>query len=108
MKGVIPRKRIKRAQPITAATRFIPATSGPKWPKKLSAKLPKKPPTQPKPIVLSRQVGIAIGISLLPINLSKIAIANKMKKPATLTLAPALNCATFPFSLMLSINLIND
>jgi len=89
MKGTIPSKRIKRAQPIAAATRFIPATLGPNCHKIPSTRLPKKPPAQPKAIVLSNPVGITTGISLLPMSLSKIAIASRIKKPAILTLAPA-------------------
>ncbi len=78
----MPSKRMKRAQPITAATRFISATSGPICHQTLSTQLPKKPPAQPKVIVLSRPVGITIGISLLPMSLSKIAVASRIKKPA--------------------------
>ena len=88
MKGYRPRKRINRAQPTTAATRFTPATSGPNCHKILSTRLPKKPPAQPKPIVLSRPPGITTGTSLLPTSLSKMAIASKIKKPTIITLAP--------------------
>ncbi len=88
MKGTIPKKRIKKAQPIAAAPRFIPASVGPNCHKIPPAKLPKKPPAQPKAIVLSNPAGITTGISLLPMNLSKMAIASRIKKPAILTLTP--------------------
>lgn len=87
MKGTIPRKRKKKAQPIAAATRFTPASVGPNCHKIPPAKLPKKPPAQPKAIVLSNPAGITTGVSLLPMNLSKMAIASRIKKAAILTLS---------------------